>query len=535
MKNNITHTFTAFLKALGAKVTTTSATDYIETHPDYPSMAAYSDALEHWQIENAAFRISAEQLPEMPTPFITFSRRKGGTFSLIRSVGEAFIERLDTELGWVKEKAEEFYADWSGVVLLAEVAEGSGEKDFVNKRSIERLKQLPLPLALVCLGIILLLGVTTALPLAWGTVALLIIQLTGAVIGSLLLVKSIDTHNAFINRLCNSGSKFSCQSILDSDAAKITNWLSWSDMGFIYGVGSLVSLLLVLQNPQQLQTWQSLSLLLSAVGVAFSFYSFYYQGIKAKIWCPLCFGFMAVFWAELGVSYITLTTFNFSPATLLTVSSGYLISIAFLLLYKPTAIAAQKADATQKELSRMKNNPEIFNALLASQKAMPYLPAKGIGVVELGNPNADHTLVVVTNPLCGWCAKMHDRVEKVLAESPNLKCQVVFLTNPDDMDATARIARTIFSLPPTLQHEAISQWFAQNDRNVEKWAAAYTAYPEKEIARVFENEQRLWCNEAEVRQTPTLFFNGKTLPSSVQVEDIIPITRFSKVVENVTN
>lgn len=77
MNNNFTTTFTNFLKSLNVKVTKATAERYVETHPDYESMLAYADALDAWKIENAAIRITPEQIVELPTPFVTFSRRNG--------------------------------------------------------------------------------------------------------------------------------------------------------------------------------------------------------------------------------------------------------------------------------------------------------------------------------------------------------------------------------------------------------------------------------------------------------------------------
>jgi hypothetical protein len=531
MNNNFTTTFTNFLKSLNVKVTKATAEKYVETHPDYPSMLAYADALDAWKIENAAVRVSTEQLSELPTPFITYSRRKGGMFSVVRSVTNGIIERLDTETGWVKDKLEDFLPDWSGVVMLAELNDLSGENDYETKRHAERLQALRLPLAFTILGVIVLITfIFNAATLGIYSVLLGITKTALAIITTLLLIKSIDTNNAFVNKLCNAGTKLSCQSILESNAAKITAWLSWSDVGFIYAVGSLVSLLFALSSPFYLDGFIFITLITSGLGALFSFYSVYYQGVIAKIWCPLCLGVVALFWAELALagSYIYANGFVITNATLVLLLSSiaFLIPVAFLLIYKTTAASAQKADSVERELERLKSNPKIFATLLASEREMPFLP-QGMGVVELGNLEAENTLTVVTNPLCGWCGKMHRRVNKVLAESPNLKCQIVFLTNSGDIDDTARIARTIFSVPKELRHEAINAWFTRNDRNFDSWQAVYSGYEVKDVAKVFEENQRMWSNEAEVKSTPTLFFNGRKLPASVQVEDLVQFTRFS--------
>jgi uncharacterized membrane protein len=417
MNNNFTTTFTNFLKSLNVKVTKATAERYVETHPDYQSMLAYADALDAWKIENAAIRVTPEQLVELPTPFITYSRRHGGMFSVVRSVADDIIERLDTEAGWVKDKLEDFLTDWSGVVMLAEPNEYSGENDYETKRQKEQLQSVRLPLAFGLLGVIILtVFVLNAATLTIYGFALGITKTALAAITTLLLVKSIDTNNAFVNKLCNAGTKLRCQSILESDAAKLTPWLSWSDVGFIYAVGSLISLLFSLSSPANFNAFILFTLCTSGVGALFSIYSVYYQGVIAKIWCPLCLGVVAIFCAELALtaSYVYANVFatpNIAPMLLL-YSIAFILPIAFLLIYKTTAANAQKADSVELELERLKSNPKIFETLLASEREMPFLP-QGMGVVELGNSDAENTLTVVTNPLCGWCGKMHKRVNKV--------------------------------------------------------------------------------------------------------------------------
>jgi ABC-type bacteriocin/lantibiotic exporter with double-glycine peptidase domain len=108
LKNNFLNTFTLFLKQLKVPVTESSALEYLETHPDEGSMLAYSDALNHFKIENAAVRITQEDLTSLPTPFVAFSQIHGGTFSVVKNLTENTIEWFDTQKGWVKDMFEEF-------------------------------------------------------------------------------------------------------------------------------------------------------------------------------------------------------------------------------------------------------------------------------------------------------------------------------------------------------------------------------------------------------------------------------------------
>ena len=289
-------------------VTESSALEYLETHPDEGSMLAYADALNHFKIENAAIRVKQEDLITLPTPFIAFSQIHGGTFSVVKNLTVNTIEWFDTQNGWVKDKLEEFTKTWSGVVLLAEIDEKSGEKNYTSKRRNEILSNIRIPIAVSIIVFVFLYFILQAPFADINTYILLGLKVIGMVISTLLFVKSIDNANSLINKLCNAGSKISCQSILDSPAAKITPWFSWSDAGFIYFFGSFIAMLFSLYNSSYLLAYWTLQLVFSGLAFIFSSYSLYYQGIKAKMWCTLCLGVVAVFFLE---ALLTFTSFSF--------------------------------------------------------------------------------------------------------------------------------------------------------------------------------------------------------------------------------
>lgn len=518
MKSNIALTFVRFLKELDAKVTKTSAFEYIESHPEEGSLLSISEGLEHWNIETAAIRITEEQLVEMPTPFITFFKRNGGTFGVVRSYKDGMLEWYDSNKGIVTQAWSEFQHDWSGVVLLAETNESSGEKGYQQKVNQEFLKNSRVPLGL-SLAAIAFLGIWLLTPSSFGFYAnaLLLLKAIGAVLSVLLLVKSANTDNEFVNKLCNVGAKVSCQSILDSPAAKLTSWLSLSDIGFIYFFASLISILLL---GNDLATFLAYHAVTSSMALAFGAYSIYYQGKIAKMWCPLCLGVLGVLVLEAAIVFAVFEpVFSISISFVFSLITSLAIRIAFLLLYKNELTKAAERDGLKNELSRLKSNPKIIDALMASQKAMPFLP-KGMGVVSIGNKNADHVLTIVSNPLCNPCAKMHQRIEKVLEKTDNLRCEIVFTTNHDDIDIGGKVVRKILSLPSNLQEEATSEWYHSNNRNFDDWNKKYLEHEEKEVAELFRKEQRQWNDDAEIKSTPTLFYNGKSLPHIIKVEDL---------------
>jgi uncharacterized membrane protein len=522
LKNNFLDTFTLFLKQLNVPVTETSALEFLETHPDEGSMLAYADAFNHFKIENAAIRIKQEDLITLPTPFIAFSQIHGGTFSVVKNLTANTIEWYDTQKGWVKDKLEDFTKTWSGVVLLAETDEKSGEKNYTAKRQNEILSNIRIPLAVTLIALIFLYFIINAPLLSPSTYILLGLKIIGMVISTLLFVKSIDNANSLVNKLCNAGSKISCQSILDSPAAKMTPWFSWSDAGFIYFFGSFFGLLISIEKPGYLSTYWTLQLFFSFLALLFSSYSLYYQAIKAKMWCTLCLGVVSVFFLE---SLLTFTSINdpnkFVLQGILNVAIGFLLPIAFLILYKTTAIKAIESKSLKRELTKLKSNPQIFEVLMAGQRQMPEIPAD-MPIITIGNKNADHTIFMISNPLCTPCAEYHTRLEKFIANSNgSFNSKIIFISSMEDNDPGGKFVRKLFKLPCHLQEDAISSWYSRNDRNFDVWNLPFVEFIDSQTEKNAQNRNLQWTKDAGIFATPTVLFNGKILPFSFKIEDLI--------------
>ena len=63
-----------------------------ESHPDYPSLLALSDTLKFFKIDNGAFKISEDDLDQIPENFLAVIQKEGESedFSNIQKVKEGF-------------------------------------------------------------------------------------------------------------------------------------------------------------------------------------------------------------------------------------------------------------------------------------------------------------------------------------------------------------------------------------------------------------------------------------------------------------
>ena len=150
-QTNAQATVGALLRQLRVSVTSQTIRQTLWQHPDFPSLLSISDALDDWQVDNAAIQLGhVEQLRELPTPFVVHSTKEGGLYLLIESVANGTITSMEPNRQHRQTEPEaQFAKHWSGVVLMAEKTEQSGELDYQRKHRQEVIENLRWPSVLM--------------------------------------------------------------------------------------------------------------------------------------------------------------------------------------------------------------------------------------------------------------------------------------------------------------------------------------------------------------------------------------------------
>lgn len=306
--HTVDHALYSLLKTLKVKVTETSSKACIQNHPDYPSIAAIGDCLTDMSVENYTYKIDkATYQDRLLFPFVAHFPEKGGRFVLVSAIEGTQIFYSDefTTEGVLSE--EEFLKRWDGIALHAEPTSKSGEANYTQNRFKEILKSLLAPTAILSLAILLYLAF--AKQGANGSILVLsILKLSGIGVSVLLLMQSLNANNPFIKNLCTLNGKNDCNAILKSDAAKVTSWLSWSEVGFFYFTGSFLSLLFA-------PTSISLLAWLNLFALPYTIYSITYQ-YRNTNWCVLCCSVQALLVLE-AVTFLSTQNTGFRTSRLL--------------------------------------------------------------------------------------------------------------------------------------------------------------------------------------------------------------------------
>jgi len=522
----------AFLKLLNVKVNNATVNETLQNHPDWPSMLCVSDSFNKWNIPNGTGKIEPNEIDQLPVPFIAYTNDREHPLSIVTQVADTTIQLYSKNYSKAITKTkEEFLKSWTGIYLIAEPDEHSGEKEYKkNKRKaiINSLIPASLFALLTALSFFSVYNIvnnndSNQVANITGVYFQYFILLTGVVVTSLLLWYEIDKTNPLLQKVCTGITKGDCNAILTGKQSKLLSWLSWSEVGFFYFAGGLLVLLFAgsdLTNTISLLGW------LNVLALPYTVFSVYYQWRVAKQWCVLCLAVQALLVLG-GINVVAnnfLTSFSaLSISFLIKNVLLYLLPVLLWYVVKPYILNLQKAKNTKREYLRIKFNAEIFTTLLKKQKHIS-ISTEGLGI-NLGNPNATNTLIKVCNPYCGPCAKAHPQIDKLLEEIPNLKVKIIFTTpNQPEQRAYKPVSHLLAINEQSNNEEnirlALDDWYLADKKDYELFAAKYPMNGELAKQGYKMEAMDKWSKEMEIQFTPTIFINGYQLPDAYSVEDL---------------
>ncbi len=525
------------VKLLGVKVCKTTINNTIQNHPDNATILAIADSLQQWHIDNMVLKTSAEKLAEIPTPFIAHTNKNN--FLTVTHTSNNNIT-YNNNIGGGKlitTSFSNFINSWSGVVLVAETTDNSGEKLYKQNRQNEVLQILKIPalfiLALTTIAInsFALYNLTTqSNQLVYYTI-LTFLKLMGMVVTSLLLWYEVDKANPILQQICTAGSKTNCNAILSSKQSKLFGSISWSEIGFFYFTGSFLFLIL---NPTA--SFQIIRLL-NILALPYTIFSVFYQWRVAKQWCVLCLAVQALLVSEFIVALSTsqlksiplinqLTNQPINPSFILIPNLQFLISFLLPLLFwytlKPNLLKAQENKRNKRSIMRLKYDTRIFNALLPKQKQIVET-TNGLGI-EIGNPNAENTIIKVCNPYCGPCATAHPEIEAILEANPNVKAKIIFTASNKPNDPLVQPVKHLLAIAAqnieAQTKQALDDWYLAKEKKYDEFALKYPLNGELEKQGFAVEKMNEWCTKTDISFTPTIFINGYQMPDVYSVKDL---------------
>ena len=150
-------------------------------------------------------------------------------------------------------------------------------------------------------------------------------------------------------------------------------------------------------------------------------------------------------------------------------------------------------------------------------------PVEGLDI-DIGNPNAGHTLVKVCNPYCGPCAKAHLKIERLITGNANIKAKVIFTATTDEKDYRTVVVQHLMAIASQNngQHtaQALDDWYLADKKDYKNFAEKYPL--NGAIAQQTDAIKKMekWCEKNKIVATPTIFINGYQLPDVYDIGDL---------------
>ena len=509
------------LTAKKIKVSKTGLNTDLGMHPDFPSLSSISDAFVGWNVPNMAVRIGIEHFRKVQFPAIVYLNENGGIYAAVKSVSDEKVEWLHSHRGWQRESLSSFATKWDGVMLLVDPKPNSGEVSYEKSRRKENLGLLRrwmmilIPVLMAALSI----GIGGAV-IDHSSFYLYAVKISGLAATSILLWQSLDPENPFIQNICHLSSRTNCNDILNSKASKITTWLSWSDIGFVYFGGGLSTLFL--SSLIGVTDIHFLLAILNFAALPYTVYSIYYQYFVAKRWCPICVFVQILVWSEfvLFVVFYGVNELYFDLKNLEILLFGFLIPAFLLILLKKPIADAEILSGVQRELHRIKFSDTYVKAFFSDQTTMPPI-FEGMRTARVGDPSAETVITVVTNPLCGPCSTLHAKIDRAVKESTHVSFQFVFFGPPGILPIVDRF----ISSKPEDVGEIMASWYNNISQDLPSWIKDTGDYFDFEDTRAQLQLHARWSELANVKGTPTMFFNGILIPSAFSISDAIRLGR----------
>ena len=528
----------SLLTQLNVPFTNKYLNDLINLHPNSSNLLGVSDILYQYNVANISLKLDHNDLLKLEPPFLAHLNLKTHhEFAVITNIDNTNVEYLSEKGSKIKLLIDNFLKSWTGVVLLPETSEKSYEKDLVLNQRKQFFAQLRLPLIITVLLSLTVWLMFRNLEIVFipsiNYSILTLLYIAGCTVSVLLLIQTIDKDNPLVNKICALANTNShCNDVLESPAAKLFGIISWSEVGFAFFVGNLLCLLFIPQV-NVLMFWINVSAL------PYTVWSVYYQGKIAKQWCVFCLSIQLLLW----LCFITLLTsgISFNLLNLVNIPYNYLLNafVCFVLpvmglwFAVPFIKKAHLLSPALKELNKIKANEKIFEAVLKTQQKVEI--DENVKSIVFGNPEASFVITMVTNPYCGPCALMHEKLVALLMQySDFLQLNIIYAVSnykSDDRDAikqfvnkrnqSIRVLTGIY-LQYGMENSIpiYKKWYAGAKNDIESFTEKYPV--DIEMTKVdeimsFHNE---WCQLVNIDATPTLFVNGFELPNWYKVEDL---------------
>ncbi len=485
-------------------------------NPYRDTLFGISNILSEYNVRNKAFKIkNIEDFKSLEPPFVINLQ---GNIALVDKVTDnkvsCSLEDRDINLPFNK-----FREIWDGIILLPEATENSKEPEY-KEHKIKHLFNLARKklLAITSLLIVFAGFFINNLYRCSDLMFLFFISAIGIYTGYLLLQKQMHIHNNQADKICSIIKKGNCNSVLDSPAAKIMGVIGWSEIGLSYFISNIFITLFF----PQLTPYMAL---INICALPYSAWSVWYQKYKVRQWCPLCLIIQVLLWITFVVNFVSgnIILPQFSVIEAIMTGCVYLLPLLIINTLLPKLGSENYIENLEQKIHDLRLNPGVLETLLKQQTHQHI--DQSVSQIIWGKKDSNLLITVVTNPHCGPCAIIHNRIEKLLEKAGDkISVQYIFTSFDEKLESSSRFLASVYlseEIASETKKEIYNEWFEKGKYNREDFFKEFNLDINKEEVITEISRHKQWNGLRDVYGTPTIFVNGYQLPDLYQIDDLI--------------
>lgn len=485
------------------------------THPEYPSLKSICDSLNEWRITNYPMRMDREELHETGSPFIAHINDGSEKLVFVPQLnGQSNITYFDTSEKSMSIDTNSFFQHYTGIALLIDPDEGVGETGYKEKNQTDWIRRV-LPYAGALSFILLLLfsffSQDGKIDITFNYLSFFMSKTVGLTLSFLLVQKDLNIHSRLADALCGITKKTNCNSILNTDAARVFGWLHWSDLGLIY---FMVGLLIMANNPGAGE--YSIMHMLSIGALGYVVYSIYYQSMIAKVWCPLCLGVQTVFLIETILTFAFFSGIAFSTDSLIKYLSITGVTTFVVAISKAYFSDSSKSQQSKLNYIKLKRNPNIFIELLKKGEQKSFDLTNHAFLI--GNKQSPVQVTAFLSLHCKPCQRAFNQL-KTLFDKESVAVNLIFSLYDDKTRTFVNHIGQLFHMGMDQEGvKLLDDWYNGNQR-ADIFACCESNNPTDHFEDIQKAHNNLFTS-TQIKGTPAVFVNGYELPKEYEIADI---------------
>ncbi|UMB53919.1 thioredoxin domain-containing protein [Lutibacter sp. A64] len=521
MENNLIYLITKLANKNNIVLDKIEAKVQLLSHPDYPSLSSISGLFNHFKIDYFALKVETnfEVFEQVPKVFLAqIAVNDKGNELVIVSKNKNNVEIIFNKNKSEIESVESFLEKWTGILFVIE------KPQVKLSASKSRTKYFKIGIGIITM--VILFGTFLYSKPSLFQVVHFGLSLVGIYISYLIVQHELGVHSQILDKFCSGQRKrTNCDAVLNSKGATIFGLFKLSDVGFVYFTSLALTWLVFSFNNFQTT---SIFFLISSLAIPFTFISIYYQKVIVKNWCPLCITIVGILWLQFASLFIINSfwesQFIIDSSSIFLLASIVVVVTSWLLIY-PLLKKEQKLEKFEIEYIKFKRNFKLFNAALNLNEQLE-TEIFNYNEIVFGNTNKANILniMIITNPMCGFCKESHALVEKILEqENPAIQITIRFNVQVANKEAIGtKIAAKILELYHKTDEKdcliALSDIYGKMDAItwLKKWGEASSL---KYLETL--KEEKEWCTSNKINFTPAVLINGKQYPTAYDRMDLL--------------